>query len=101
MRASIRSFVPAVVVTAALALIVGASSARAVSPGTNGVIAFVNSPALAVINPDGTGLNPNLLTLGGGLQPHNPDFSPDGSRLAFDASGNVARSADVAATGVL
>jgi hypothetical protein len=81
--------VPAVVVTAALALIVGASSARAVSPGTNGVIAFVNSPALAVINPDGTGLNPNLLTLAGGLQPHNPDFSPDGSRLAFDASGKI------------
>src|SRR6266480_132648 len=37
---------------------------------------------LWLINADGSGQT--LLTSGGNLRDHNPAFSPDGSRIAFD-----------------
>lgn len=80
-----RTAVATVVVTAVVAG-VGAALAHATGPGKNGSIVFVGpSPnRLWVIDPDGTGLRQLTVTKGPRLSDKHPDWSPDGSKIAFE-----------------
>ena len=61
------------------------STAQATAPGKNGQIVFrmaLGHPArLAIVNPDGTG--ERRLTRTKGVDDGHPDWSPDGSKIAF------------------
>jgi TolB protein len=59
--------------------------ARGTAPGRNGAIAYSHFPRLWVVNPDGTGERklPHLPR----SSDDNPDWSPDGSTIAFDRCG--------------
>ena len=59
-----------------------ATLAQATRPGKNGQIAYARFPSLWVVNPDGTGERrlPHVKR----SEDSNPDWSPDGSQIAFD-----------------
>ncbi len=81
MNSRARAAFTAVAAAAAVAGAV-AALAQATGPGNNGAIAFTHQGKLFVVNADGTGLR--KLTTG----PHRvydggPEWSPDGSRIAF------------------
>ena len=80
-RAAVATIVLAAVVAGA-----GAVLAHATAPGKNGRIVFVGpSPnRLWVINPDGTGMRKLTITKGPRLSDKHPDWSPDGSKIAFE-----------------
>jgi Tol biopolymer transport system component len=79
-RAALATIVLVAVVAGATAVL-----AHATVPGKNGGIVFVGpSPnRLWVINPDGTGLRKLTVTKGPRLNDENPDWSPNGSKIAF------------------
>jgi TolB protein len=86
-----RLFVAALVIFLALGLLAAeAGEAVATAPGTNGRIAFErlrfqNSPLwgeLFVMNADGTGIR-KITHPQNGTEDTNPDWSPEGSRIAF------------------
>jgi TolB protein len=56
--------------------------AHGTAPGKNGQIVYARFPTLWVIDPDGSGKRklPHVKR----SEAHNPDWSPDGSRLAFE-----------------
>ena len=70
----------AVVVAAAAAGVV-AALAQATTPGRNGQIVYRHFKSLFMVNPDGTG--ERRLTHPGRMEDGQPDWSPDGSRIAF------------------
>jgi TolB protein len=74
-----------ILILVALTAAVGAASSQATAPGKNGLIVF-EQPApgrLWVVAPDGSGLR-KLTTAKGRYEADNPDWSPDGSKVAFD-----------------
>ena len=75
----------ATVVLTAVVAGVGAVLAHATVPGKNGTIVFrvaLGDPArLAIVNADGTGYR--MLPRVKGVDDGHPDWSPDGSRIAF------------------
>jgi TolB protein len=77
-----------------LAMLAAAASATATVPGSNGQIAFRRyldaahtTSAIFVINPDGTGER-QLTNPGPGTIDNQPDWSPDGSKIAFERCTN-------------
>ena len=80
-----------VIVVIAVTVCALVTSAHATSPGKNGKIVFAGpSPnRLWVINPDGTGVRKLTLTKGPQLNDENPDWSPDGSRIAFERCAQI------------
>jgi TolB protein len=76
----------AAVVVVALVACAAAAGAHATVPGKNGQIVFVGpSPnRLWLINLDGTGERKLTTTKGPQLQDEHPDWSPDGSKIAFE-----------------
>jgi Tol biopolymer transport system component len=72
-------------VTTILALVLSVPAAQAAHPGANGRIAFVRSTGghshLFTIRSDGT--DTQQLT-SGAFDDRNPDWSPDGTKIAFD-----------------
>jgi TolB protein len=87
-----RAVVATIVLVAGVAGAV-AALAHATVPGKNGKIVFVGpSPnRLWVINPDGTGLRKLTTTKGGQLNDEHPDWSPDGSKIAFERCEQLCR----------
>jgi WD40-like Beta Propeller Repeat len=74
-------------VTASVCLLLLAGSAQAAFPGANGKIATAKDndpPGIHALNPDGTG-NTALTS----ATDHNPAWSPDGTRIAFDRSSDI------------
>ena len=68
-------------------VLLGASALAAVpalgtAPGKNGQIVYARFPTLWVINADGSG--ERKLPHAKRSEAHNPDWSPDGSRIAFE-----------------
>ena len=78
--------VGATIVLVAVVAGVGAVLAHATVPGKNGKIVFrvaLGNPArLAIVNADGTG--ERRLTHTKNVNDGNPDWSPDGSKIAFE-----------------
>ena len=70
-----------VLVVVGIAVVV-VSSGSATAPGKNGQIVYAKFPRLWVINSDGTG--ERMLPHPKGSEDTNPDWSPDGSKLAFE-----------------
>ena len=62
--------------------VVVVSSGSATAPGKNGQIVYAKFPRLWVVNSDGTG--ERRLPHPKGSEDTNPDWSPDGSKLAFE-----------------
>jgi TolB protein len=77
----VRTRFAAAVVVAVVSAVV-AVPALGTAPGKNGQIAYAKFPRLWVINTDGTGARqlPHLK----GSEDSDPDWSPNGSRVAFD-----------------
>jgi Tol biopolymer transport system component len=83
----VRLLAIALATTASLAAVTGPATvaAQPTASGKNGRIVFVGpSPnRLWLINPDGTGYHKLTVTKGPGLEDEDPDWSPDGSKIAF------------------
>src|SRR6266498_2162418 len=79
-----RKFLPLVLVV--LAAAAAATSSQATAPGKNGLIVYQSSPPhrLWVVSADGTGLRKLTTTKGPQRDDMNPDWSPDGSKVAFE-----------------
>jgi TolB protein len=79
-----RKLLPLVLVALAAAAV--ATSSQATAPGKNGLIVYQSSPPhrLWVVRADGTGLRKLTTTKGMQLSDEDPDWSPDGSKVAFE-----------------
>ncbi|HYU60235.1 MAG TPA: hypothetical protein VEK39_05720, partial [Solirubrobacterales bacterium] len=62
--------------------LIGASSAAAAFPGTNGKIAFAHNPGNDIFTMDTNGQNPTQLTSGPEFDAE-PTWSADGEKIAF------------------
>src|SRR6266496_1954549 len=64
---------------------VAAALAHATGPGKNGLIAYASSGArIWVVAPDGSGLRKLTTEKGPQVDDWNPDWSPDGSKVAVE-----------------
>ncbi len=91
-RATITAIVVAAIVAAAWAAL-----AQATVPGKNGPIVYRHFKSLFVVNADGTG--ERKLTTPGRREDSQPDWSPDGSRIAFQRCTNDCNVWTIAASG--